>query len=76
MKFETLIYEKQDRIATVTLNRPHTGNAILVQLRDEIDLVMDDLEDDDTRVLVIKANGNHFGTGNDLKEFSYLTEAG
>ena len=76
MKLETLIYEKQDRIATVTLNRPHTGNAISVQLRDELDLVMDDLDDDDeTRVLIIKANGNHFGTGYDLKEFSYLWDA-
>ena len=64
MKLETLIYEKADRIATVTLNRPHTGNAISRQLRDELDLVMDDLdEDDETRVLIIKANGNHFGTG-------------
>jgi enoyl-CoA hydratase len=76
MQFETLIYEKADRIATVTLNRPHTGNAISVQLRDELDVVMDDLDqDDETRVLVIKANGAHFGTGYDLKEFSYLWDA-
>jgi enoyl-CoA hydratase len=73
MKLETLIYEKEDRIATVTLNRPHKGNALSVQLRDELDLVMDDLDqDDDTRVLIVKAAGNHFSTGYDLNEFSYL----
>ena len=73
MKFETLIYEKADRIATVTLNRPEKGNALSRKLRDELDLVMDDLDqDDETRVLVVKAAGNHFSTGYDLTEFSYL----
>jgi enoyl-CoA hydratase len=76
MEFETIIYEKKDRIATLTLNRPHTGNALSKQLRDELDMVMDDLDDDDeTRVLIIKAAGNHFSTGYDLKEFSYLWDA-
>lgn len=76
MELETLIYEKQDRVATVTLNRPEKGNAISRKLRDELDLVMDDLdEDDETRVLLIKAAGNHFSTGYDLTEFSYLWDA-
>lgn len=77
VKLETLVYEKKDRIATVTLNRPHKGNALSRQLRDELDLVMDDLDvDDETRVLLIKANGDHFSTGYDLNEFSYLWDAG
>ncbi|GAC1312974.1 MAG: crotonase/enoyl-CoA hydratase family protein [Acidimicrobiales bacterium] len=76
MELETLIYEKEDRIATVTLNRPEKGNALSRKLRDELDLVMDDLDlDDETRVLVVKANGNHFSTGYDLTEFSYLWDA-
>ena len=76
VKFETILYEKSDRIATVTLNRPHKGNALSRQLRDELDLVMDDLDiDDETRVLLIKANGDHFSTGYDLNEFSYLWDA-
>jgi enoyl-CoA hydratase len=76
VEFQTLIYEKKDRIATVTLNRPHKGNALSRQLRDELDLVMDDLDlDDDTRVLLIKAAGDHFSTGYDLNEFSYLWDA-
>ena len=76
MDLETLIYEKADRIATVTLNRPDKANALSRKLRDELDLVMDDLDlDDETRVLVIKANGNHFSAGYDLTEFSYLWDA-
>ncbi len=76
MEFETIIYEKADRIATVTLNRPEKGNALSRLLRDELDVVMDDLDlDDETRVLIIKATGNHFSTGYDLTEFSYLWDA-
>jgi enoyl-CoA hydratase len=76
MELETLIYKKEGRIATVTLNRAHKGNAISVQLRDELDLVMDDLDqDDETRVLIIDAAGAHFSTGYDLNEFSYLWDA-
>ena len=43
MKFETIIYEKKDRIATLTLNRPHTGNALSKQLRDELQVVLREL---------------------------------
>jgi enoyl-CoA hydratase len=76
MQLETLIYEKANRVATVTLNRPEKANALSRRLRDELDLVMDDLDlDDETRVLVIKANGNHFSAGYDLTEFSYLWDA-
>lgn len=73
MDLETLIYEKEGRIATLTLNRPDKGNALSRKLRDELDLVLDDLDsDDDTRVLIIKANGKHFCTGYDLNEYGYL----
>ena len=76
MELETLIYKKEGRIATLTLNRAHKGNAISVQLRDELDLVMDDLDqDDETRVLIIDAAGAHFSTGYDLNEFSYIWDA-
>ena len=76
MDLETLIYKKEGRIATLTLNRPHKGNALSVQLRDELDLVMDDLDhDDETRVLIVDAAGDHFSTGYDLNEFSYLWDA-
>ncbi len=73
MDLETLIYEKKDRIAILTLNRPERGNALCRKLRDELDLVLDDLDsDDDTRVLVIKSNGKNFCTGYDLTEWAYL----
>lgn len=73
---EMLIYEKKDRIAVLTLNRPERGNALCRRLRDELDLVLDDLDsDDDTRVLVIKSNGKNFCTGYDLTEWAYLWDS-
>ena len=73
MELDYLIYEKDGRIASLTLNRPDRGNALSRGLRRELDLVMDDLDsDDDTRVLVVKSNGKNFCTGYDLAEWAYL----
>ena len=74
---EMLTYEKEGRIATMTLNRPERGNALCRQLRDEMDDVLDDLDsDDDTRVLIVASNGKNFCTGYDLSEWGYLWGTG
>ena len=44
MGLETLIYEKGDRLATMTLKRPERSNALCRLMRDDMDLVMDDLD--------------------------------
>ncbi|MBI2848007.1 MAG: enoyl-CoA hydratase/isomerase family protein [Chloroflexi bacterium] len=69
MPFQNIIYEKdeKERIATVTLNRPDKLNSMSVGLRDELDMVIDDLEaDDNTRVVVFKGAGRAFCSGYDL----------
>lgn len=69
MEFENIIYEKNEaeRIATVTLNRPEKLNALSQGLRNELDMVIDDLEtDNDTRVLIIKGAGRAFSAGYDM----------
>ena len=38
---QTLMYEKQERVATVTLNPSELGNAQPPKLRDELDPVLD-----------------------------------
>jgi enoyl-CoA hydratase len=67
MDLSTLTYEKDGHVATVTLNRPEAANAISGTMRDELDLIMDDLEvDDEIRAVVVKANGSSFCSGYDM----------
>ena len=41
MDLQTLMYEKQERVTTVTLNPSERGNALGPKLRHELDLVLD-----------------------------------
>ena len=69
--FETLIYEKQDGIAYVTLNRPEALNAYNIQMRDDLYEVLGAIVDDDeVRVVILKgAADKAFCAGADLSEF-------
>ena len=64
------VYEKQDRIAFVTLNREHAGNSFNVQMCDEMEAIWTDFrDDDDVWVAVLSAAGTRFFcTGVDVKE--------
>ncbi len=69
--FETVIYEKADGIAYVTLNRPKQLNAYSVRMRDDLYEVLGAIIDDpDTGVVILKAAGDKaFCAGADLTEF-------
>jgi enoyl-CoA hydratase/carnithine racemase len=69
--FETVLYEKKDGIACVTLNRPQALNAFSVRMRDDLYEVLQAIKaDDEVRVAIIKGAGNKaFCAGADLKEF-------
>jgi enoyl-CoA hydratase len=68
--FETILLEKaDDRIATVTLNRPERLNAINEEMRSEIAMAMDDLRDDSSiSVVILKGAGRAFSAGHDVKD--------
>jgi len=71
MSTETLIYEKEDfeegSIVTLTLNKPETLNALNIEFSHEIDDALTKAEqDDDVKVVVIKASGKAFSSGYDL----------
>jgi enoyl-CoA hydratase len=69
--FETLLYEKEDRIAFVTLNRPEFLNAYNIQMRNDLFDVLGAIRDDsDVRVAIFKGEGEKaFCAGADLSEF-------
>ncbi len=69
--FETLIYEKRNGVATITLNRPQAMNAFSVQMRDDLYEVSGAIKDDtEVAVVIVKGAGEKgFCAGADLSEF-------
>lgn len=68
MEYESIIYEKADGVATITLNRPKQLNALNHPTFDEIlDALADAASDPEVRVLVLKGMGRAFSAGDDLK---------
>src|SRR5512139_847831 len=69
--FETVLYEKKNSVAQVTLNRPQALNAFSVQMRDDLYEILGAIRaDDEVRVAIFKGAGEKaFCTGADLKEF-------
>ena len=69
--FETIIYEKQNEIGYVTLNRPQALNVYNMQMRDELYQVLAAIEDDpEVKVAIFSGAGERaFCAGADLTEF-------
>lgn len=67
MKFDYVIYEKKEAIATITLNRPSKLNALLNQTILEIHAALDDAAADDAiRSIILKGEGRGFCAGDDM----------
>ena len=68
MGFETILYDKKDHVARITLNRPDALNAINRTMVTELGKALDDSETNrDVRVVVITGAGRAFCSGADLK---------
>jgi enoyl-CoA hydratase/carnithine racemase len=69
--FEAIIYEKQDDIAYVVLNRPHALNAYNLKMRDELYQVLGAIKDDpEVKVAIFRGAGERaFCAGADITEF-------
>lgn len=67
MAYETILYEKTDKIAKITLNRPEVRNAENALMSRELDEAFKQAEaDDDVRVIILAAAGKDFSAGHDL----------
>jgi 2-(1,2-epoxy-1,2-dihydrophenyl)acetyl-CoA isomerase len=65
---ETVLYEVRDGVATITLNRPESLNALTPEMNDRlVELVERADADDGARVLVLTGAGRAFSSGADLK---------
>lgn len=70
MSFETVLYDKKDDIAYVTLNRPESLNTYNMQMRDDLFEVFTAVRDDpDVQVMIVSGAGRMYSAGADLSEF-------
>lgn len=69
--FETVLYEKKDDIAYVTLNRPQALNVYNIRMRDDLYQVLSAVKDDPgVRAAIFKGAGEKaFCAGADLTDF-------
>jgi enoyl-CoA hydratase len=62
-------WEREGPVAVVTLDRPEAANAQSSALLEALDARLDELDaDEDVLVVVLRAEGEHFSAGHDLKE--------
>lgn len=68
MEIETVIYEKKNCIAYITLNRPKVLNAINSTMTQELNAIWQDFaQDDSLNIAIITGNGRAFCAGHDMK---------
>ena len=74
MENEPILVDKQDMIGLITLNRPEEMNTFNVPFARKLnDALLEMDQDDEIRVVVIRASGKHFSTGISLSEFKDKT---
>ena len=66
MAYESMLFEKEGNIATLTFNRPDARNAVNNDVRAEFAAAIEEIEaDDDIRVMILTGKGKAFASGAD-----------
>ena len=75
MSYKCLIYEVEDHIATLTLNRPERLNALGDTLREDLhDAITTASGDSDVRAIIVTGAGRGFCSGGDVKAMNEAKE--
>lgn len=68
MNFEHIILEKDEGIATITLNRPESLNALSDKMVEELPIAIENVSKDSSiGALIVTGNGRAFSVGGDVK---------
>lgn len=77
MTYEKIIYETQDGIARVTLNRPEKRNALDAEMVSELkDSMVSSARDPECRLVLLTGAGEDFCSGADLAALEKTAQAG
>ena len=68
MSFETVKYELNETVATVTMNRPDALNALSLQLSADLKAAIEKAIADKARAVILTGEGRAFCSGGDLRE--------
>jgi 2-(1,2-epoxy-1,2-dihydrophenyl)acetyl-CoA isomerase len=72
MVFETVIYELNGSVATVTMNRPDALNALSLQLTRDLGAAIRQAIADNARAVILTGSGRAFCAGGDLREMQVI----
>ncbi|MEZ5344350.1 MAG: enoyl-CoA hydratase-related protein [Pyrinomonadaceae bacterium] len=72
--FETVNYELNDSVASVTLNRPEALNALSLQLTKDLHSAIETAISDGARAVILRGSGRAFCSGGDLREMQQMWE--
>ncbi len=74
--YETILVDRDERVGTITLNRPKALNALNSQVMDEVTTAAAEFDGDPgIGAIVITGNEKAFAAGADIKEMSELSFA-
>ncbi|AMK24168.1 2-(1,2-epoxy-1,2-dihydrophenyl)acetyl-CoA isomerase PaaG [Sphingobium sp. TKS] len=70
MSYDTIVFEREDGVARIRLNRPDRLNSFTVRMHEEVASVIDELAvDAGLKLLLLTGEGRGFCAGQDLLEF-------
>lgn len=74
MEFETVKYELNNGVATITMNRPEALNALSMRLTRDLDGAFRRVILDNARAVILTGSGRAFCSGGDLREMQSMWE--
>ena len=72
MTFETVKYDLNENVATITMNRPDALNALSLQLTIDLKSAIEKAIEDKARAVILTGEGRAFCSGGDLREMQTM----
>lgn len=72
MNFETIKYQLNENVATITFNRPEALNALSLQLTKDLFSAISQAIEDKARAVILTGEGRAFCSGGDLREMQTM----